>query len=548
MPDDLGVRAAAMVPGAARSMRQAAAIFGLGACMALLLPMTLPANPPPAAVPPASLPATPPVAAAPVALSTDIPPQALTPALESLARQTGLQYGSADGIVSDQQTRGASAGLSADQALQRLLEGTGLRHEFLNPRFVRIVAITPTPEADAPLLPLEEVLVLARRLPKYEVAPASAKEQKALDAANVDLEARIATEHLLYGHPALDQYVQAVAERLLAVDQTDPASVHVRVIKGVDANAFALSNGSIYVTTALLAALDDEAQLAAVLGHELTHYKNCHALRDLREEHHQEVVARTKGTVINVLFALGSFHYGVYSSPVVGPQTMEIWARAAISGYSRELEREADDGGIRRMIAAGYDPSGALAALQHLADQTAVRPVDETPLYASHPRIEQRMASYRDLLAGELATAAGLGDRRREEYRTQLAQLPLDQVELLSDARLPDRAERLLAGEIASNDSGRAQFLKGELCRKRVPQTDASVQAALQAYERAVTLGQSPVSAYRQAGLLHRMRGESEAAIVAFQAYLERAPTAVDAPLVRIYLEELRTSSPEVKP
>lgn len=548
MPADTSTRLAvtATAASAARSMLKTVAVLGLG--VALIFPVILPADPP-AATPPGSSPATP-TAAASVALSTDIPPQSLAQALESFARQTGLQYGSADGIVKDQQTRGAAAGLSPEEALKRLLEGTGLRHEFLNPRFVRIVAIAPAPGADVPLLPLEEVLVLARRLPKYEVAPASAKEQRALDAANVDLETRIATEHLFYGNPALDQYVQGVAERLLAVDQTEPRSVHVRVIKGVDGNAFALSNGSIYVTTALLATLDDEAQLAAVLGHELTHYINCHALRALREEHHQEMVAITKGTMVNLLLALVSYqisHGGYGGTPAIQPQTMQIWARAGISGYSRDLEREADDGGIRRMIAAGYDPSGALAALQHLAEQTATRPADETPLYASHPRIEQRMASYRDLLAGELATAAGVGDRRHEEYRAQLAQLPLDQVELLVQAKAPDRAERLLAAEIATNDSGRAQFLLGELRRNHIPQTEATVQAALLAYERAVTLGAAPVSAYRQAGLLHRMRGDSEAATAAFQAYLERAPAAVDAPLVRIYLEELRASSPEVK-
>jgi hypothetical protein len=52
------------------------------------------------------------------------------------------------------------------------------------------------------------------------------------------------------------------------------------------------------------------------------------------------------------------------------------------------------------------------------------------------------------------------------------------------------------------------------------------------------------VSVYRQAGLLQRLRGEPAAALVSFQDYLERAPTAVDAPLVRIYLDELRASAP----
>lgn len=226
------------------------------------------------------------------------------------------------------------------------------------------------------------------------------------------------------------------------------------------------------------------------------------------------------------------------------PQDMEIWARAAISGYSRDLERQADEGGIRRMIAAGYDSSGALAALKHLAEQTTAAPAKQPPMYASHPRVEERIASYRDLLAGELAAAAGIGETRRGEYRAHLAELGLDQVAMLVEAGALDRAERLLEAETANADTARAEFLKGEIARKRVPQTDATIERALAAYERAVGLPDAPVSAYREAGLLQRLRGESAAAIVSFQDYLERVPTAVDAPLVRIYLDELRTSAP----
>jgi hypothetical protein len=474
---------------------------------------------------------------------TDIPAQSLAQALENFAHQTGIEYASVAGVVTSQQTHGAPAGLAPDEALKRLLAGTGLRHQFLNARFVRIMA--ETPGTDTPLPPLEEVVILAHRIPKPSVAPASAAEQHALDAANADLEARIEREHLLYGDARLDQYVQSVAESLLAVDQTDSSNIHVRIVKGVDANAFALSNGSIYLTTALMATLDDEAQLSAVLGHELTHYINCDALRGLRQENHKRVFALTAGTLVNLMFGLVSTHYGTYSTQaVIKPESVEIWVRASSSGYSRDLEREADAGGIRRMIAAGYDPSGALAALEHLAEQTVDKPGGTTPKYASHPRIEQRLASYRDLLAGELARAAGVGERRRAEYRARLGALPLDAVSLMVDAGVVERADRILMVEIATADSGRAEYLRGEICRKRVPQTDATVQSALLAYERAVTLDGALVSAYRQAGLLHRLRGEPEAATLAFQTYLERAPTAVDAAIVRFYLDELRNAAP----
>src|SRR5215469_2165633 len=427
MPADVGLGAAAALLRTAGSILKTAGALWLCTGLALLSPITLRAEPPAAAIP-----ESPPVAVAPAVLATDIPPQSLAQALENLYQQTGLQYVSVADVVSNQQTHGAPAGLSATEALKRLLEGTGLRFEPLNARLVRIVPSNPAPGADTPLPPLQEVLILAHRIPKPNVAPASAREQQALDAANADLEARIAHDHLLYGNAELDRYLQAVAGRLLAVDQTDSSGVHVRAVKGVDANAFALSNGSIYVTTMLLARLDDESQLAAVLGHELTHYINRDALRGLREENHRENVVRTTSTVINAVFGLVSLHYHANNvTPLIKTEDMEFWARAAISGYSRNLEREADDGGIRRMIAAGYDPTGALEALQHLAVQTVEKPEGETPMYASHPRIRQRLASYRDLLAGELASAAGVGERRREEYRAQLGTLPLDTVALL---------------------------------------------------------------------------------------------------------------------
>jgi Zn-dependent protease with chaperone function len=524
----------------ARPMLKSVAALALCAAAALLLPATLPAEPS-AAITPAAPPVAPP-ASLPT-LTTDIPAQSLAQALENFAHQTGIEYASVAGVVTNQQTRGAPAGLAPDEALKRLLEGTGLRHQFLNTRFVRIVA--ETRGTDTPLPPLEEVIILAHRIPRPFVAPASAAEQRTLDAANADLEARIEREHLLYGDPRLDQYVQSVAERLLAVDQTDASSVHVRIVKGVDANAFALSNGSIYLTTALMATLDDEAQLSAVLGHELTHYINCDALRGLRQENHKRIFALTAGTLVDFMFGMVSAHYGSYSNQaVIKPETVEVWVRASSSGYSRDLEREADDGGIRRMIAAGYDPSGALAALEHLAEQTVEKPGGTTPKYASHPRVEQRLASYRDLLAGDMARAAGAGELRREEYRARLGPLPLDAVSLMVDAGVVERADRILTLEMATADSGRAEFLRGEIYRKRVPQTDATVQSALAAYERAVTLDAALVTAYRQAGLLHRLRGESEAAMLAFQTYLERAPAAVDAAIVQLYLEELRSAAP----
>jgi outer membrane receptor protein involved in Fe transport len=86
----------------------------------------------------------------PAVLATDIPPQSLTRALAAFGRQTGLQLIYVSTIVETQQTGGARAGLGAPEALAQLLEGTGLRFEFLNARTVRIYAAPAVEPSAAP--------------------------------------------------------------------------------------------------------------------------------------------------------------------------------------------------------------------------------------------------------------------------------------------------------------------------------------------------------------------------------------------------------------
>jgi len=113
-------------------------------------------------------------AQAPGVLTTTIPPQPLAEALAAYAHQTGLQLVYESELARGLRSRGAPAGLAPNAALARLLEGTGLRFEFLNERSVHILAAKPkAPRARAPpheghrdgesLISLEEVLVTAEQ-------------------------------------------------------------------------------------------------------------------------------------------------------------------------------------------------------------------------------------------------------------------------------------------------------------------------------------------------------------------------------------------------
>jgi iron complex outermembrane recepter protein len=102
------------------------------------------------------------------ALTADIPAQPLAQALEAFARQTGLQLVYISGVVRDQRCHAVSAGLGANEALARMLEGTGLKFEYLTPRSIRILAAVVGPPRQTPTkIPsgdeLQEVIVTANR-------------------------------------------------------------------------------------------------------------------------------------------------------------------------------------------------------------------------------------------------------------------------------------------------------------------------------------------------------------------------------------------------
>ncbi len=109
--------------------------------------------------------------AEPTMLGADIPAQPLAEALAAFARQTGLHVVYVFEVVRDKKSNAVPAGLSAEEALARLLQGTGLKFEFLTPRSVRILVATPGLAAQSPLapdesqVPLREVIITGSRIP-----------------------------------------------------------------------------------------------------------------------------------------------------------------------------------------------------------------------------------------------------------------------------------------------------------------------------------------------------------------------------------------------
>lgn len=243
-----------------------------------------------------------------------------------------------------------------------------------------------------------------------------------LDNIN-EADKQVAKKGLLFQDPDLQSYVDSVCKRLIA-DRPTPEHVEFRclVIRDPMQNAYAEPNGTVYVTTGLLALLENEAELAGVLGHELTHTYNRHLYLENRS-------IRKKVLAINILNAAASSAPGgsgvsagvqIFGAAVqLGAAISDQILIASVYGYSRDKEQEADSNGLTAMTAASYDPN-AMARSFELLDQGSryeFEPFDS--FYHDHPKLTERRK-----YAQDFATAHPVADPRpalEKEYLTKVA-------------------------------------------------------------------------------------------------------------------------------
>lgn len=157
--------------------------------------------------------------------------------------------------------------------------------------------------------------------------------------------------------PALQAYVQEIGERLAQKSHRSHLIYRFTVLDSTEVNAFALPGGYIYITRGLLAYLNSEAELAAVLGHELGHVTARHSVRQ---------ISASKATGIGL--ALGSILIPELRNQAA-QDLFNVLGNAWISGYGREHELESDRLGAEYLASSGYDPQAMLKVIGVLKNQ-----------------------------------------------------------------------------------------------------------------------------------------------------------------------------------
>lgn len=321
--------------------------------------------------------------------------------------------------------------------------------------------------------------------------------------------------------PELSAYVSEVGQKLAAVSDRQLPYEFV-VLNNSVPNAWALPGGKIAVNRGLLTTLENEAELAAVLGHEIVHAAARHGAK-----------AQERGTFMQIGMVAAQVGMAMSdTNPNVGNLLLQgagLGAQMAMLKYGREAELEADEYGMQYMRAAGYDPKAAVTLQEKfvaLSKQSGGNQGWLEGLFASHPPSEERVARNRERLG---ATGAG-GDLGVERYQSKLAPL-------IKMKPAYDKADAALAAA-SKKDFNKAESLARE-ATKLVPQearfeqllgdlalAQKKPQAALPYYEKSIALDSSYFGAYLGGGVASYRLGNKVRAEEWLTRSMQLLPTA----------------------
>jgi predicted Zn-dependent protease len=199
-------------------------------------------------------------------------------------------------------------------------------------------------------------------------------------------------------------------------------------------NAYAAPGGFIHITRGLLGLMKSEAELAGVLGHEITHVTNKHTVN---------AIERSKGIDIGAQEASKNVSSRAdFVTKLANKSFQKIFA----GEWSRSDEDDADKGGIRDASKAGYAANGLAAALQRIADRNADT-TEPNGWFSSHPVIKDRIGNITKQIAAEKLTGKATVAGRYKQFVTFEAK-PLSEVPTVEAG-----AAGLASGEKKKNDT-----------------------------------------------------------------------------------------------
>lgn len=323
---------------------------------------------------------------------------------------------------------------------------------------------------------------------------------------------------VLYTDRDLERYLTRVATGMLPADfDAGHIQIEVKVIDDALVNAYAMPSGRIYITSAMLAMMDNEAQLAIVLGHELTHVLERHLLQ----------VRRTAAS--NAAF---------FSSINLLVPLSGIGHLAAVTGFSQQFENIADEQGFESLVRREYSPGQAALLFRRIKTFIEKEGIQTPQFFSSHPRIQARVDHFEALLTALPAGRPRGARLNKDEFLDATRSVRLAAVRAWIRIGMFTTAwERLEIYLARFPGDARAYVLKGEIYRKRIATPEnrqrrvkdrADYATALTMYEDALAVDPGSAAAWKGKGQVLWKIGNRAQAAAALGRYLTLSPDAPD--------------------
>lgn len=316
----------------------------------------------------------------------------------------------------------------------------------------------------------------------------------------------------IYEDPALDSYLNQIARSIVPETELKRIDLRVKVIKSPFLNAFAYADGAIYINTGIIARMDNEGQLAALIGHEVTHALKRHSLKRVRSE--------KAATALVTAIQIAAFPLGIVGGGVAAIAG-SIGGAVAVTGYTKEQETEADREGFRLIKNAGYDPEEALRLFEHLKKNIEEENLSEPFFFGTHPRIQERIDNFQELLVEYRAKEGSVKEEKRAQvFREKTKRLTIDNAVIEIMFGRVDSAEKGIMRflEMEPNNA-RARYLLAELYRHR--NRDGDLEKAEREYLISASLDPKFPSPHRSLWIIYHDKGLKEKANEEFDKYLD---------------------------
>jgi len=404
-------------------------------------------------------------------------------------------------------------------------------------------------------------------LKRHKVLPKSLEklQDKLIDQTE-EAEDILFNSGAVYEDKEAEAYLNEIGRSIIPPDFTDEnVEINFKIIRDPTVNAFACPTGSIYVHTGILARLENEAQLAFLLGHEISHIVNKDSVYFMNSYHNKTVTAK----LCDVVFAPASVFFGALVDLIASG--FFLFHAATVTGYNREQESRADKEALTNGNRQDYNLTEATRLIEILmAERDRYVNAEEVYFLMSHPHNKARHRAMKRTITKKFSESTGkkLNEERFfknmvkiKNYNASL-NIKMDRLEHAMDNlktvldKIPDNAEaHFYTAEVYRNMYSDSDKLKHELntktwykLRRRIKKeklVDQWREKAFEEYESALQYDPGYYDAYRGLGLLWRDCGERVKALEHLNKYLEFKEDAKDKRYVTSLIKKLENERDE---